>query len=182
MLVGDVLQLVGALRMDQFEWGSSFVDACNRRLAPHTTNSLPVILITMTGVEVRDSLYRLPTKEMTEFLLREFDLGSQILLPLPLVDDSSVKRRPILTLKKTKLKKPVTVKVKTKNRSTMALFLGAALVVLALLLAVSMSSATVDAGALPDKEAVQSIVDIILDVVHAYLNPRKPPDTSQYVL
>lgn len=182
MLVGDVLQLVGALRMDQFEWGASFVDVCNRRLEPHTTNSLPVIRVTMTGVQVRDSLYRLPTKEMTEFLLRDFDLGSQALLPPATVVDPSVRRRPLLTLKNTAPKKPTTVTVKAKNRSTMALLLGATLVVLALLLAISMSSATVEAGALPDKEAVQSVADIILEIMHAYLNPRKPPDALQHAL
>lgn len=181
MLVGDVLQLAGALRMDQFEWGVSFVSACNRRLEPHTTNSLPVIRVAMTGAEVRDCLYRLPVKEMTEFLLRDFDIGSQTLLPV--VDmETTIKKRPVLTLKKTEPKKPTTVIVKTKNRSSMALLLGAVLVFLALLLAISMSSATVEAGALPNEASVKTIADIILDVVHAYFYPEQPPNTPQNVL
>ena len=174
MLVGDVLQLVGTIRFDQFEWGSSFVDACNHRLEPHTTNHLPALRVTMTGVEVRDGLYRLPTKEMTEFLLRDFDLGSQHLGPVK-VEKQVPKTRPLLTLKKKQdANSPVMVKTKVKTRSW-ALVLGAVLVILSLLLAVSMSSATAEPGELPDQQDVKSVVDIIVDVFFTYVHGDKKP-------
>jgi hypothetical protein len=128
----------------------------------------------MTGVEVRDGLYRLPTKEMTEFLLRDFDLGSQILAPV-IVDSPVVKKRPILTLKKKQDgTTPVQVTIKPNSRSW-ALVLGAVLVALALLVAVSMSSATAEPGELPDKEDVGSVADIIVDVFLTYVHGDKKP-------
>lgn len=192
MLIGDMLNVVGALKLKQFEWGGALVEVFNERLKEHVVDDTKLLTVENTGLEARAALFTLPARELAELVGTDFDPGSHEINETPATPvagvDPPVCTPPPAPVTPAPVPAPVKPAPKITNpaglinslpqkaKNNMALIMGGTLVVIALLLAVAMSATTVEKGEMPDSKALETVVQILGEVVKTYMksNPTPP--------
>jgi hypothetical protein len=199
MLIGDMLNVVGALKLKQFEWGAALVEVFNDRLKEHVVDDTKLLTIEHTGLEARAALFSLPAMELAELVGADFDPGSHAVnespatpvaghdavpapcvpctpAPVPVTPAAPVPAPKPAPAKPVKITDPASLinSLPQKAKNNLALVMGGTLVVVALLLAVAMSATTVKKGEMPNSKALETVVQILGDVVRTYMKTSQP--------
>lgn len=186
MLIGDMLNLVGALQFKQFEWGEALVNYFNDQLDEHTVDKTHLLSVESTGVDARAALFSLPAAEMAALVVKDFDPGSRTIhdtpaapvagptpaqVPFPSSPTPKPAPKPA-----PKITDPVGMisALPQKAKNNLSLIMGGTLVIVTLLLAVAMSVTTVKKGEMPDSKALESVMQILGEVVKTYIKQPAP--------
>ena len=197
MLIGDMLNLVGALKLNQFEWGAALVEVFNERLKEHVVDPSKLLTAEHTGLEARAALYSLPATELADLVVLDFDPGNHTVNetpatpvaghdPAPCVPCTPApapapppapKPAPAKPAPAPKITDPAGMinSLPQKAKKNLALIMGGTLVVIALLLAVAMSATTVKKGEMPDSSALETVFQIRGEVVKTYIKTQPTP-------
>lgn len=190
MLIGDMLNLVGALQFKQFEWGEALVNYFNEQLDEHTVDKTHLLSVESTGVDARAALFSLPAAEMAALVVKDFDPGSRTIHDAPAAPAAGPAHTPApaqvpfpssptpkpAPKPAPKITDPVGMisALPQKAKNNLSLIMGGTLVVVTLLLAVAMSVTTVKKGEMPDSKALESVVQILGEVVKTYIKQPGP--------
>lgn len=190
MKISELLNVVGALELKKFAWGPALVEVLNEQLKTHVADPTQLLTPENTGVQASAALFALPPDEMAAFIVRTFDTGSRVLHATPAAPAAVVSPPPKVPFPAPpapapakpapKLTDPVAMiaSLPQKAKNNLALIMGGTLVAVTLLLAVAMSVTTVKKGEMPDSKALDTVTQILGEVVKAYMKSPEAPSPA----
>lgn len=173
MKLGDLLQLAGPRKLNEFPWGASLVGIFNTHLEGHLPAGVEVLTAEVSAEDAREALLHLPTDDLLSLLGAEFDMSA---MQLKVAEAAPAAVAPVAPVKPPQALSP-TAERKAKTKSTLALMFGGTLCAIALFIAIASSATAYKTGEMPDSSALTKVAEIMGEVLKAY--SAKPTDPTQ---